>query len=87
MKNKRVAISLSVIALILCIPLIAMEFTDSVSWGINDFAVAGVLLLSTGLILELIFRKVKTITLRITTSIGALIILLLIWIELAVGIF
>jgi hypothetical protein len=64
-----------------------MQFTNEVSWTLSDFIVAGVLLLGAGLMCELVMRKVKKIRLRIAICVALLIILLLIWAELAVGIF
>ncbi len=87
MKNKRLKIILLTITILLLIPLIAMQFTEHVNWTLGDFLVAGVLLFSTGLILDLIIRKIKNIQYRIAISIALFIILLLVWAELAVGIF
>ena len=64
-----------------------MQFSDEVNWGIFDFIVAGVLLFGTGLIFELILRKVKTKKSQIATTVILFILLILIWVELAVGIF
>jgi hypothetical protein len=74
------------IALILLIPLIAKQFTDEVNWSLLDFILAGTLLLGTGLTCELVWRKVKKKSLRIAICIVAIIMLLFIWAELAVGI-
>jgi peptidoglycan/LPS O-acetylase OafA/YrhL len=87
MQNKRLIIIVMVVALLLLMPLIAMQFTDEVNWTLFDFIVAGVLLLGTGLMCELVMRKVKKIRLRIAICVALLIMLLLIWAELAVGIF
>jgi len=87
MKNKRLIIILLTPVILLLIPLIAMQFTDEVNWGLFDFIIAGALLLSTGLLFELIMRKVKTVNYRIAISLILLLALLLIWAELAVGIF
>jgi len=51
-----------------------------------DFLVMGVLLLSVGLIVEFILRKVTNKNNRILLIIGALLAFLLVWAELAVGI-
>jgi hypothetical protein len=64
-----------------------MQFTNEVNWTLFDFIVAGVLLLGTGLIFDLVIRKTKNIKYRIAISVALLIILLLVWAELAVGIF
>ena len=87
MKNKRFKFILILVAFLLLIPLIAMQFTDEVKWTLLDFIVAGVLLISTGLIFDLVMRKVKNLNYRIAISLAILILLFLIWAELAVGLF
>ncbi len=83
----RIAIILGVVVLILSIPLIAMQFTNEVKWDLTDFMIAGILLLSTGLAIELVIRNLKTGTLRTVILFIILLALFLIWAELAVGIF
>ena len=63
-----------------------MQFTNEVKWDLADFIIMGVLLLGTGLLIELVLRKVKKIEQRIAICGVLLIALLLIWAELAVGI-
>lgn len=87
MKNNRLSIIVSIVSLLLLIPLIAMQFTDEVKWNLFDFVVAAVLLLSTGLAIDFVIRKVKSNKYRITLSLTIFAILFLIWAELAVGIF
>ena len=85
--NKRYLIIFLVTSSILLIPFMAMQLSNEVNWGLLDFIVAGVLLLGTGFIIDFVIRKVPKISYRIMI-IGALLILLfLIWAELAVGIF
>lgn len=71
----------------LLIPLIAMQFTHEVKWSFFDFAVAAALLISAAVGLELMLRKVKTFRSRLIWAAVILILLVLIWAELAVGIF
>ncbi len=87
MKNKRLIIILTSVVILLLIPFIAMQFTDEVVWTSLDFAVMGILLLSTGLMWDLVMRKVKKIEYRIVLFIAILGAFVLIWAELAVGIF
>jgi len=87
MKNKRLTFIILAVAFVLLIPLITMQFTDEVDWSLIDFAVAGVLLMCAGLIIELVIRKIKNINLRIALIITILFVILLIWAELGVGIF
>ena len=87
MKKKRFTIIMFTTAILLLIPLIAMQFTNEVNWTLPDFIIAGALLLGTGLICELVIRKIKIIKYRIAICAALLVVLMLIWAELAVGIF
>ena len=87
MQNKRLIIIEMMALLLLLIPLIAMQFSDEVNWTLFDFVVAAILLLGTGLVIEFVLRNVKKITHRIIICIIILAVLLLIWAELAAGIF
>jgi hypothetical protein len=75
MKNKRLIGILAAAALLLLIPFLA------------DFVLAGVLLFGAGLVFEMILRTIKKFEHRIAISAVVLAALLLIWIELAVGLF
>ncbi|WP_316800699.1 hypothetical protein [Pedobacter frigidisoli] len=83
----RITIILATTAVLLSIPLIAMQFTNEVKWTPSDFAVAAILLLSTDIAIELVIRNLRTGTTRTIMLIVILISLFLIWAELAVGIF
>ncbi len=87
MKDKRLIGIVLTVALILCIPLLAMQFTTEVNWTLSDFVVAGVLLLGTGLLCEFVMRKVTKTGHRIGIIAVILVVLFLIWAELAVGLF
>ena len=87
MQNKSLIIIALTVALLLLIPLIAMQFMDEVNWTLFDFFVAGILLLGTGLMCELVMRKVMKTRHRIAICVALLAMLLLIWAELAVGVF
>lgn len=76
-----------VIAGLLLLPLVAMQFTDAVKWDGTDFMVMGALLLGVGLLCELILRKVTKTNKRISLLLIVLVLFLLVWAELAVGIF
>jgi hypothetical protein len=85
--SKRILIIFGIVLLILSIPLIAMQLTDEVNWSTFDFIVAGILLLGTGLAIELVLRTIRTTKKRILFCGIILLVLFLIWAELAVGIF
>jgi len=86
-QNKRLMLILAAVPTILLIPLIAMQFSNGVDWKILDFVIMGILLLGTGLLCELVLRKVKSTKGRIILCGAVLFSFLLIWAELAVGIF
>lgn len=86
-QNKRLTGILITVGVLLSIPFIAMQFTTEVDWSPADFIVMGILLLGTGLICELILRKVKSTEYRIAIVAFILVIFFLTWAELAVGIF
>jgi hypothetical protein len=85
-KNKRLIGILLTPILLLLVPLIAMQFTKEIYWKLSDFVVAGALLLSSGLIIEFIIRRVKQSRSRVILIFSIVALLLLIWAELAVGI-
>jgi positive regulator of sigma E activity len=74
-------------ALVLLVPLVAMQFTDAVAWGLNDFIVAGVVLFGTGFAYVLLAQRARSTTRRF--AIGAVLGagLLFVWAQLAVGVF
>lgn len=85
--NKRLIGIVSAVGLLLLIPFIAMRFTSDVNWDLTDFTVAGVLLLGTGLLCELVMRKVSNIKYRIALCAALLLGLFCIWVELATDAF
>lgn len=86
-QNKRLIGILLTVAFLLLIPLIAMQFTNEVDWSFSDFVIMGILLLGTGLLCELVMRKVEKLDYRIGIILLLLIAFFLVWAELAVGIF
>jgi len=72
-------------ALLLLVPLLAMQFTDEVDWTLGDFVVAGVLVFGAGLMYQLVAPSVPVGAYRL--AVGAVIsaTLLLLWVALAVG--
>ena len=87
MKINRITFIFSTIVLLLMVPLLAMQFTNEVNWTLSDFVVAGILLSVTGLAIELVLRNVKTTKNRLIFCGIVLLVFLVIWAELAVGIF
>lgn len=75
------------IAALLVLPAVAMQFTREVNWGPEDFAAAAVLLGGTGMALELAARVLVDPGKRALAALVIVGVLLLAWAELAVGIF
>jgi hypothetical protein len=86
-KNNRQKTIFLTITFILLIPFVGMQFTNEVNWTLFDFIVAGVLLLGTGLLIEVAIRTIKNKNAQIIIIIAVLFGLFLLWAELAVGIF
>ncbi len=74
------------VGVLLLIPFIAMKFTSEVNWNWFDFAVAGTLLLGTGLICEFVLRRFKSVGQRVVICGAVLLGLFVVGAELAVGI-
>lgn len=79
--------------LVLLIPL-ALQLTigtgvdgQGFNWTSGDFIIMGILIFGIGLVYELIASKVRSIKHRVILAIVLLLAFLLIWAELAVGIF
>jgi hypothetical protein len=71
---------------ILLLPLLAMQITDEVVWDLADFAVAGVLLVGTGLVVALAARKAGKIAYRAAVGVALAAAFILLWLMGAVGI-
>ena len=87
MKNKSLYIILIAVAILLLIPLIAMQFTNEINWTIFDFVVMGILLLITGLLCEFVLRKVTKTKHKIALCLVILLAFIIVWAELSVGVF
>jgi hypothetical protein len=73
-------------ALVLLVPLVAMEFTPEVNWNAGDFLFAGGLLLGVGVPLELAVRKTRNTAYRVAVGLALVAAFLLVWLNGAVGI-
>ena len=87
MQPKRLIAIALVTIVILLIPLLAMQFSNEVNWTLSDFAVASVLIFGSGFLCNFVLLKVTAIKYRIAICFMFFVLLLLIWAELAVGLF
>lgn len=75
------------IAILLTVPLVAMQFSDQVGWTVGDFVSAGLLLVTAGLAFEVIARTPLGRTFKIMAATALVAAVLAIWAQGAVGIF
>ncbi|MNK33684.1 hypothetical protein D3C87_521770 [compost metagenome] len=85
--NQRSVLLFSIPFVLLSIPLVAMQFTKEVNWTLSDFLIMGILLFATVFTIDFVLKKVKTFKSRLILVFGILALLILIWAEMAVGIF
>lgn len=86
-ENRQRVTIYSIAAALVAIPFIAMQFSKEVKWSGFDFLVAAILLFGTAFIIDQILRKVRSAKSRILLTIGVIVVLVLVWAELAVGVF
>ena len=87
MNRKTIFAIILITGTLLLIPLIAMQFTSEIVWTPMDFVVAGVLLLCAGFTLVYLWKKLAQSNYRLYIIVGLILLFLLLWTELAVGIF
>jgi hypothetical protein len=73
--------------LLLLLPLLGMFVSNEVNWSFFDFIVMGILILSFSFGIKQVLKTTKNIKYRIFIIGIILILFLLLWAELAVGIF
>ena len=79
MKNIRLICFLLAIPALLLIPYIAMRYTDEVNWRLDDFMVMGLMLLITGIGIEVALRIIKTTWIRVAAVLGVLFGFVMVW--------
>lgn len=80
------ALIILITGLILLIPLIAMQFSDEVNWGVFDFIAAGILISGTVIAYQFIAGRTKNKFYKTAIGIALATGLIIIWANLAVGI-
>ncbi|MCE3076937.1 hypothetical protein [Chryseobacterium gwangjuense] len=74
-------------ALLLAAAFFCNLFVEGFNWSLPDFIIAGLLLFGTAFVINLVAHSQKTLLFKLIICGIVLLVLLLIWIELAVGIF
>jgi len=83
---KSLPIPLAVLSLLL-VPFVASLFTDEVQWSGLDYLIMGVMLLAVGSGIQWVLQKFQSRRNRLI-GVGLVVLLfLLVWAELAVGVF
>jgi hypothetical protein len=70
----------------LLLPLVAMQFSDEVNWSVADFALAGALLMGTGISYELAVRMTGNTAYRAALGVALAGAFILVWLSAGVGI-
>jgi hypothetical protein len=76
----------SAAALMLLLPLLAMQVTDQVVWDVADFAIFGALLVGVGVTYELAARQTGNTAYRSAVGVALAAAFILVWVNGAVGI-
>lgn len=86
-QKQKTTVIYAVPAILMGIAVLGNLFSKEFSWSSFDFLIAGVLLFGTAIIIDLVRRIVKNKTYKILLCIVVLLVLILTWMELAVGLF
>jgi hypothetical protein len=84
--TRRLAVWAGIVALILMIPVVAMQASDEWNWDLFDFIFAGAVLFGAALGYELVAPRGGTTAYRAAVGVAAVTALVLVWINAAVGI-
>ena len=74
-------------ALLLAVAFFCNLFVEGFNWSLPDFVIAGILLFGTTFVISLVVNSKKSLSSKLIICGIVLLVLILIWIELAVGIF
>ncbi len=73
--------------LLLLLPMLGMFISNEINWSVFDFIIMGILILSMSFGIKQVLRTTRNIKNRSLIIGLILIIFIIVWIELAVGIF
>ncbi len=85
--KQKTAIIFAVPALLIITAFFGNLFVEGWNWSPFDFIIAGVLLLGTAFFINMVIRSKKALRSKFIICFVILLVLALVWIELAVGIF
>ena len=73
--------------MLLLVPFVGMQLSTEVNWTLSDFIIGGIVLFAFGIIVAYALQNIKRRLIRLLVVGIILFILLLLWAELAVGVF
>lgn len=85
--KQKTTIIFAVPTLLLTIAVFGNLFVEGWNWSSSDFLIAGILLFGTAFVINLVVRSGKSFLSKLLICATILLILAIIWVELAVGIF
>ena len=71
----------------LLIPLVANQISEQVNWNAMDFIIMGIFLIFSAYWIQKVIKKIKSKSKKVVFISLIMLIFLLLWIEMAVGIF
>ena len=71
----------------LLIPLVANQISEQVNWNAMDFIIMGIFLIFSAYWIQKVIKKIKSKSKKVVFISLIILIFLLLWIEMAVGIF
>jgi len=86
-QKQKTTLIYSIPAILFCIPVLGNIFSKEFDWSAADFVIAAVLLFGTAFVIDLIQRIIKNKTYKILLCCMVVFLLLVTWVELAVGLF
>ncbi|GAA5094273.1 hypothetical protein GCM10023210_25770 [Chryseobacterium ginsengisoli] len=87
LEKQKTTIIFAVPALLMVTAFLGNLFVEGWNWSLSDFIIAAVLLFGTAFFINLVIRSRKTLISKLLVCFVILLVLALVWIELAVGIF
>lgn len=87
LEKQKTTIIFSVPVLLMLTAFFANLFAEGWNWSPADFIIAGSLLFGTAFFINLVIRSKKSLRYKLLICFAILLVLALVWIELAVGLF
>lgn len=86
-QKQKTAFIYGIPAALLSIPALGNIFSSEFDWTTSDFIIAAVLLFGTAFLIDMVQRVIKNTTYKIIVCGIMILLLLLTWVEMAVGLF